>query len=198
MKRLTLLGLAVSISLSTTAFGTCTSPGVNLLTNCGFPSNVAGWTPEGGGSALFVHDPVQGNTLPGAAHVSADNSVGTSQCFSVLPGNYGFGMHGSNIAGNSSNVLICTVTVQGFSALGCGAGTAVGAALSHSAGFTNFTAGADWVTMNNTGTLLPTVQSALFRIACLAPGASLADAFFDDLFFGVGLTPVELLRFSVE
>jgi len=102
-------------------------------------------------------------------------------------------MHGNNFA--VTGVLVCNVTVQGFSTLGCGIGTDVGSPLTHAAGFTN---GLGWVTMNNTGTLLATVQSARFRIACLAPGATLADAFFDDIFFGTGLTPVDLLSFSVD
>ena len=86
MKRLALLIFALSIPITTSAFADCANPGVNLLTNCGFPLDVAGWTPEGGPSALFLHDGVQGNSTPGSAHVSGDNSVGASQCFSVSPG----------------------------------------------------------------------------------------------------------------
>lgn len=63
------------------------------------------------------------------------------------------------------------------------------------AGLTN---GLGWVTMNNSATLAATVQSARFRISCVAPGATLANAFLDDIFFGTGLTPVDLLALSIE
>lgn len=99
MKPYPYLPLVFSLLIAAPAFADCSNPGVNLLANCGFPTDVAGWTPEGGGSALFVHDAVQGNNAtPGSVHVSGDNSVGASQCFAVAPGNYGFGLHGNNFA----------------------------------------------------------------------------------------------------
>lgn len=173
----------------------CQSGG-NLVLECGFPdaSFTPPWTVEVG---TCSHSTSASNTPFSLQCDSVDNTtnnvVRIIQCLSATDADYAYGADASLVANNT--VPTCTVEVSDFTGALCSTNV-------NSASTPLVPASAPTYSQSSPATYNTDANtvSVQVMIRCSAPTGA-GEAFtirFDDVFVGVGLTPVELQEFSVE
>jgi hypothetical protein len=187
-------GLAGLARLDGLAAQDCASQAANLLSNCGFNvSSATGWEYLNGSTA--AQETTTCGTLCNANRVTGNLGIRFRQCLAgPLPaGSYGFG-----VKARAANVDVdsCEVRIGLFANLACP--IADPPVSTFVATLDTFTQSAyDLVAATNA---LPGAgyASVEFRVNCPVFGGGTSTALFDDAFFGIGLTPVELLEVAIE
>lgn len=169
----------------------------NLVTNCNFAGGITNWNQLLG---TFSHEPTDGSSSAGSMHgVSEDNGNGFwldfRQCITnpVDTTLYNFGMDVRSTFGTLNGCRIGAQTCNGTS---CGAGCVVTQATTN----LNTVTGTWTQTSGGTGQITTLAGGSVLLIAACGNGSetSTYTVRFDDIFFGVGLVPVELQTFEVE
>jgi hypothetical protein len=163
----------------------------NLVTNCGFDTDITGWSTFAGSC---VHNTNDGSSAVGNIECDAESSGGffvvTEQCItSGVTGDttYSFGADARLVSGSNVN---CQVATFAFSDATC---TISGS--SQVSPF--FNPGAAYTQSVATSFLTPAgTQSVGIRVQCFSSNDFVLRS--DDVFFGVNLVPVELQEFWVE
>jgi hypothetical protein len=183
----------------------------NLIANCGFPTDTANWSILNVGGtwgtlAFSGSDGATPGTGPGSAEVVAamngpgDFRAGVMQCIGAATGVPDVPTDTYNAGGDARLVTAaigdasCSMDVVGFTSNDCSTGLVAPAS-----GSGSFAVGNTWVQGNIPGfavVSIPNVLSVRLFIACTHTVPFTMH--FDDLFFGVGLTPVELQSFTIE
>lgn len=188
--------LVLGLGAPTVTWADCAIAG-NLVTNCNFAGGIANWAQ---GLGTFSHEPTDGSSSAGSMHgVAEDNGNGFwldfRQCITNPVDNtlYNFGLDVRSTFGTLSN---CRLGVQTCTAASCGG---VCGGTQAQSGLDTVT-GAWTQTSGGTGQITTLVGGSVLLIAACGNGSetSTYTVRFDDIFFGVGLVPVELQTFEVE
>jgi hypothetical protein len=181
------------VLLSASSAWPCNVAG-NLVTNCGFDTDLTSWTSEIANPAC-AHNAADGSSAVGNSECGAAADGGflvqlsNTACIDVAPStSYGLGGDFRLFSGGTVN---CLVQADASTDNSCTA----------PAGFTHNSPGINPTTGSYTQasgfiTTGASHESVRIRIVC-----SSSEDFvirIDDVFFGLGLTPVKLQEFSVE
>jgi hypothetical protein len=193
MKRFSRAILAVGVLTGTpiAALAEC-QPG-NLIDNCGFPTDILGWTTTSGSPS---HDASEGNSTPGSLQVvGAGVDITFHQCVDVsgqaLPMVAGYGIDYRDAASNDIETV--SVSVTDFTDPACTPGNETGNSSNVSDGITS----TSYEQVSGSYTIGATAQGVLLRVNAQR-FASTITGHFDDAFLGINAVPVELLSFEVR
>jgi hypothetical protein len=193
MKRMIRVVFAVLVTAGVpmVALAEC-QPG-NLTSNCGFPTDILGWTTTSG---VPTHDGTEGSTAPGSLQVvGAGVSITFHQCIDVtgqaLPMVVGYGIDYRDSSSNAIETV--NVSVTDFTDTACTPGNETGNSSNVSDGITS----TSYEQVSGSYTIGATAQGVLLRVNAL-PFASTIAGHFDDAFLGVDAVPVELLSFGIR
>lgn len=184
-----------SVLVSASSAWPCNVAG-NLVTNCGFDTNLTGWTSTVADPAC-AHNAADGSSAVGnsecGAFLNAPNfqlQLSSTACLDVNPSTtYGLGADFRLVSGGTVN---CLVRAEAHNDNTCTSPN-----FSHEtpviSPITSYTQASGFITTGMTH------GSVLMRVLCDSPAAQ-GDFVvrIDDVFLSVGLTPVELQEFSVE
>lgn len=194
MKKIFGLLLCV-LAFATVASANCANP-MNLVTNCNFSLDLAGWTLLRGTWTQNADGSSQAGSANGISADFGNEEAQINQCIDVAPSTtYGVGFDVRLISGVTPGS--CEVRVQPWSTNNCQTGTAlpgsvVPASGTPTASFSQI-GGADNFT--STGS----TEGVTLSVRCLGNTSDGAYTVrFDDVFFGVGQLPVELQEFQVD
>ncbi len=185
-------GLLISVQASLAC-----QVGGNLIGNCGFTSGIAEWTVIAGSCSHNLSDgsSAVGNINCSGAISGFEESVSIRRCISPISAStvYAFGFD-LRVVSASPTEPQCQMTWTTTDAAACG-GTPL-----DSAGTGFFSVPIGPYTQSPAATFNSGVGAAAVNLTvqCTAPNGSPYTVRFDDVFLGIGLTPVELESVSVE
>lgn len=170
----------------------------NQIVNPDFAVDISGWSVLASTEYSVSHDPVMGASAPGSARVAIDsvgplNHLVFQQCVTVLPGsNYDFGAR-FRFASGAAPPPTAALVVQWFNDGACVA-PGNGAQSSFSSNTPDV-----WQLLSATNVTAPAgVGSAYVSTLLMTSGPGTSLTWFDDIYFGLNPTPVELQSFLVE
>lgn len=179
--KLTLLSAGIALAFAQNLFAGCQP--TNYINNCGFPSDIAGWTTTSGTAS---YDGTSGSTALGSIKVIATGltNITFRQCVNVQavarPVVASFGIdHRDSVANNIETV---TVTVTDFSDTACTGGKETGNSSSASDGITS----TSYRQVSGSYTIGAAARGVLFQVNA-APFASTITGNFDDAFLGANV-----------
>ncbi len=198
------ISLVVLLGLSSNGLSQCSAQPQQLLTNCAFDSTTTGWSfPAGFG--MFSHNNSVGNNAVGSLECASeiDGTIHwcqAQQCIAVSASTmYGAGfdvMLLVDLTGGYGYMANSQARVTSYSDM---CSTIIGA--SSQAGATVFPTTAGWVQTSGDITTEVGATHARFEMNIFVNGGVAGDEIsgvFDDAFFGLGMTPVELQTFQVD
>jgi hypothetical protein len=189
--RLGFASVGIILAIAQSAYAGC-QPG-NYIDNCGFPSNILGWTTTSGTAS---YDSTGGNSTPGSIEVVATGTnITFQQCVDVsaltlpLAANFGIDHRDSS----SNNIETVTVSVTDYTDAACTSGNETGNSSNASDGLTS----TSYRQVSGSYTIGASAQGVLFRVDAL-PFASTITGDFDDAFLGTNVVPVTLQSFAID
>ena len=162
----------------------------NLLTNgCFTTEPTSGWTYLNG--TVAATETTDCGTACNAARVTGNLGIRLRQCVGApATGTYGFGF---SAQADNADVDSCTASILTFTTTDCtGTPTEVATAT-----ITEFTE-TSYDSASANAVLSGVYSSVAYQINCPVFGGGSFTALLDDAFFGVGLVPVELQKFSID
>lgn len=171
----------------------CAADPGNLISNCGFDADTAGWSTLQGG--CFRDRAVGSSSLGSLRCDSGPDGVGGHRVVIEHSCLTGLSMESYNFGGDArvdSGTVTCTLLVVPNDGMACDGGQPVGAgsaALAPGAGV--FAQSSPATASFGMGAL-----SSSFSVTCTASAPF--TIFLDDFFFGVDLVPVELQSFRID
>lgn len=192
MKRFPFLIFAVCLTAGpAVAFAEC-QPG-NFTANCGFPTDILGWTTTSGSPS---HDAGEGNSTPGSLQVvGAGVDITFQQCVDVtgqtLPMVAGYGIDYRDSASNEIETV--NVSVTDYTDTACTPGNETGNSSNVSDGITS----TSYEQVSGSYTIGAAAQGVLLRVNAVRFSPTIT-GHFDDAFLGANVVPVALLSFEVS
>lgn len=191
------LGIAWMLATTASRPAFACQVGGNLVSNCGFTSGIAEWTVIAGSCSPDVSD---GSSAVGNINCSGvisgfEESVSIRRCISPISAStvYAFGFD-LRVVAASPTAPQCQMTWTTTDAAACG-GTPLDTA---GTGYFGVVAGPYTQSPSTSFNSGPSAAAVNLTIQCTAPNGSPYTVRFDDVFLGIGLTPVELQSVSVE
>jgi hypothetical protein len=192
----------------------------NLLANSRFDGDLSGWTPVGSanaadGARVYAPFPEDFNGSPtsGSARLSLTAAaavgiqIGLAQCIPVSVGsNYNYGTRLKAPTGQSVGDLFAFVEVEFFTDATCttslnegeGQGAVIGVAYPLDDTLWRALPGTIPASAPVVTAPVGAVRAMVRVLVERGSGNQAGQALFDNAFFGIGLTPVELQSFTVE
>jgi|CXWL01.1.fsa_nt_gi uncharacterized repeat protein (TIGR01451 family) len=113
------LALAVACLCAAAAHADCRSVAGNLLTNCHFDTDTAGWTATGGNLSRVNDGSPPVDVGPGAAQIDGSPNIGMRQCVATGAGQYLFAAH---YKATNASAETCYVTLRAYGTSDCSDG----------------------------------------------------------------------------
>ncbi|MBI4916984.1 MAG: hypothetical protein HY825_14155 [Acidobacteria bacterium] len=165
----------------------------NYISNCGFPSNILGWTTTSGSPS---HDPTEGSSTPGSLQVvGAGVDISFQQCVNVtglaLPMGISYGIDYRDASANAMETV--RVSVSDYTDAACTPGNETGNSSEATDGITS----TSYEQVSGAHTIGVSAQGVLFRVYAQRFSSTIT-GHFDDAFVGANVVPVDLQSIAIE